>query len=77
MTDHGNQSHASHALQLIDWTQRHYPWSVLWILFMVGIATLVAGRVIPTLVVAALIIIVLLHSARLRREDRRRQDWKG
>jgi hypothetical protein len=60
MTDHGLRGW--HLLRRLEWMQTHYPWSVLWILFMVGMAMVVTGLLFATFVVAVLIIVVLAHA---------------
>ncbi len=66
MTDHGLRR--LHLVQRLLWTQTHYPWSVLWILFAVGVGMLAGGLVIPTLIVFFLVVVVATHSLRMARE---------
>ncbi len=66
MTDHGVRGW--HLLQRLVWMQTNYPWSVLWILFMVGVAMIATGLLVPAVVVGILIAIVAAHSLYLGRE---------
>lgn len=68
MTDHGLQR--LRVLQWLEWTQTHYPWSVLWILFMVGVALLITGLLLAAGIVALLFLVVGAHAAHWRREQR-------
>ena len=75
MTDHGPKR-LHHPFTWLGWMQRHYPWSVLRILFMVGVAVAVAGRWIPTTLIILLITIVALHSIRVDNQERKNSQRK-
>ena len=75
MTDRGTKW-LHHPFTWLGWMQRHYPWSVLWILFMVGVAVAVAGRWIPTTLIILLITIVALHSIRVDNQERKNSQRK-
>jgi hypothetical protein len=70
MTDHGLRG--LHPLQWLEWTQTHYPWSVLWILFMVGVALLITGLLFAAALVALLFLIVGAQGLRWRRSQKTR-----
>jgi uncharacterized protein (DUF2062 family) len=68
MTDRGVRR--LHLLRWLEWTQTHYPWSVLWILFMVGVAMLLTGLVLSAAVVALLFLIVAAQAIKWVRNKR-------
>lgn len=75
MTSHGT-NWVTGSLRLLGWMQRHYPWSVLWVLFMVTVGLLVGRFLFAGGVVAVLCVVIALQAVRAEREAKKDSQGK-
>lgn len=64
--------HAVHPATRLEKLCKYYPWSVLWVLTMAGVASLVAREYTPVAIILILQAVILLHSIHQDRMARRR-----
>lgn len=70
MANHG--THTVHPAARLEKLCKHYPWSVLWVLAMAGVASLVAREYTPVVIILLLQAVILLHSIHQDRMAKRR-----
>jgi hypothetical protein len=71
MADRGN--HAVHPALRLEKLCKYYPWSVLWVLAMTGVASLVAREYTPVAIVLVLAGVIGAHSFHQDRMTKRRR----
>ena len=61
MTDHGIRH--VHPVRRLGTLTRHYPWSIMWMMFTAAVSALAAGAYVPVLIIVILSCIIGLHAS--------------